>query len=186
MTKGWIKLYRELLDKPVWLCSTPSQKVILVTMLLMANHKENEWEWQGRPYVCKPGQFITSLESIQLKCGKGVSVANIRTALKRFEKYGFLINKSTKLNRLVTICNWDTYQNQENETNKQPIDSQQTANRQPTTNKNVKNEKNVKNYSAPFSFEQMDILQAKEHNDRVFEEVVNDDHVVAEPLQVST
>lgn len=110
MTGGWIKLYRQLLEKPIWLESSPEQKVILITLLSMANHEEKEWEWQGVPYKAKPGQFVTSLESIRKKCGKGISLQNVRTALKRFEKYEFLTNQSTKQNRLITIVNWGIYQ----------------------------------------------------------------------------
>lgn len=36
--QGWIKLHRELLDKPIWTESTPEQKTILITLLMMANH----------------------------------------------------------------------------------------------------------------------------------------------------
>ncbi|MDL0274350.1 hypothetical protein [Clostridioides difficile] len=39
--KGWIKLYRELLDKSIWKDIKPERKVILITLLLMASHKEN-------------------------------------------------------------------------------------------------------------------------------------------------
>ena len=40
---GWIKLYRCLLDDPLWQCSTNEQKIILVTLLLMGTHKEHEF-----------------------------------------------------------------------------------------------------------------------------------------------
>ncbi|MDT2601014.1 DnaD domain protein [Enterococcus hulanensis] len=145
MTGGWIKLYRQLLEKPIWLESSPEQKVILITLLSMANHEEKEWEWQGVPYKAKPGQFVTSLESIRKKCGKGISLQNVRTALKRFEKYEFLTNQSTKQNRLITIVNWGLYQEKNTELTDQPTVSSQTPNSQLTTNKNVKNDKNVKN-----------------------------------------
>lgn len=145
MTGGWIKLYRQLLEKPIWLESSPEQKVILITLLSMANHEEKEWEWQGVPYKARPGQFVTSLESIRKKCGKGISLQNIRTALKRFEKYEFLTNQSTKQNRLITIINWGVYQEKNTELTKQPTVSSQTPNSQLTTNKNVKNDKNDKN-----------------------------------------
>lgn len=140
---GWITLHRKLLDKPIWHESTPEQKVILITLMLMANHKEKQWEWQGRPYKAKPGQFVTSINSIVERCGKGVSAQNVRTALKRFEKYEFLTNQSTKQNRLITIVNWGFYQDMEQSTNKatnsQLTDDQQTANSQLTTNNNVNN-----------------------------------------------
>ena len=137
--KGWIKLHRELTDKAIWLESTPEQKTILVTLLMMANHEENEWEWKGERCEVGKGQFITSLESITKKCGKGVSVQNVRTALKRFEKYEFLTNESTNKNRLITIVNWASYQG--NEENQQA--NQQATNKQLTTNKNERTKKNI-------------------------------------------
>lgn len=140
---GWIKLYRELLDKPIWFESTPEQKVILVTLLLMANHDGRQWEWQGQQYYAGPGQFVTSLSKIAEKAGPGISMQNVRTALKRFEKFNFLTNQSTKVNRLITIVNWGFYQENPNEpnkaTNSQLTKSQQRANKELTTNKNVRN-----------------------------------------------
>ncbi len=146
---GWIKLYRELLDKAIWKDSTPEQKTILITLLLMANHTDSEWEWMRERLHCSPGQFRTSLDSIAAFCGKGVSRQNVRTALKKFERYGFLTDESTKAGRLITICNWGLYQSPEDIYNKaspRPLtDAQQTANRQLTPNKNNKNDKKEKN-----------------------------------------
>lgn len=146
---GWIVLHRKLLDKPIWFESTAEQKVILITLLLMANHAEKEWEWQGQKYVAKPGQFVTSLSKIAEVCGEGISFQNVRTALKRFEKYGFLTNESTNKNRLITINNWAFYQNNPNDTNRQPnkqlTSNQQAANKQLTTNNNDKQINNVTN-----------------------------------------
>lgn len=110
---GWIKLYRELLEKPIWFESTPEQKTILITLLLMANHEGRQWEWQGQQYYARPGQFVTSLAKIAEKAGPGISIKNVRTALARFEKYEFLANQSTKRNRLITINNWAFYQDKD-------------------------------------------------------------------------
>lgn len=157
---GWFKVHRELYDKPIWVTSTPEQKVILMTLLSMANFEPKEWEWKGQRYKVQPGQFITSLPSIAEKCGKGVSIQNVRTALKRFEKYDFLTDESTKQNRLITIANWSIYQGLEKPieedqqanqqtANSQLTDDQQTANSQLTASKNLrtkelKNDKEIK------------------------------------------
>lgn len=141
---GWIKLYRELLEKPIWFESTPEQKTILITLLLMANHEGRQWEWQGQKYYAAPGQFVTSLPKIVEACGPGVSIQNVRTALKRFEKYEFLTDQSTKKNRLITINNWAFYQDNPNNPNRQANSqltvNQQSANSQLTSNKNVRME----------------------------------------------
>ena len=146
---GWIVLHRKLLDKPIWFESTAEQKVILITLLLMANHAEKEWEWQGQKYVAKPGQFVTSLPKIVEACGNGISIQNVRTALKRFEKYEFLTDQSTKKNRLITINNWAFYQDNQNQPNRhansQLTVNQQSANSQLTSNNNDKQINNVTN-----------------------------------------
>ena len=148
-SKGWIALHRKLLDKAIWTESTPEQKVILITLLLMANHAEKEWEWQGQKYVAKPGQFVTSLPKIVEACGNGISIKNVRTALKRFEKYGFLADKSTNKNRLITINNWAFYQDKPDghgrQTGSQVADNRQATGRRVASNNNDKQINNVTN-----------------------------------------
>lgn len=149
MDNGWIKLYRDLIGKAIWTLSTPEQKVIFITLLLMANHEPKEWEWKGRRFVCKPGQVITSLEAIAKEAGKGISIKNVRTALVRFQNFGFLANESTKQSRLITICNWESYQKIEEQTGKQSgkqvANDWQTGGKRLATNKNDKNDKkNIK------------------------------------------
>ncbi|WP_051623465.1 DnaA N-terminal domain-containing protein [Clostridium hydrogeniformans] len=160
MSQGWFKLHRELFEKAIWQNSTSEQKVILITLLGMANHQGKEWEWEGKQFKASPGQFITSIESIIKRCGKGISVQNVKSAIKKFEKYDFLTNDSKKTGRLITIVNWGTYQGMENEairqtnkevTDKEPTDkkeltkSQTKDNLEVTTNNNYKNYKNYKN-----------------------------------------
>lgn len=159
---GWIKLHRELANKAIWQESTPEQKTILITLLMMANHQEKEWEWKGERYKAHPGQFVTSLESITKKCGKGISIQNVRTAINRFEKYEFLTNESTNKNRLITIVNWELYQSKDDELTSNLTSNQQATNKQLTTNKNVKNDKNnISIYSVFDSYsENSDIRQA--------------------------
>lgn len=143
MINGWIKLYRKLLDKAIWTLSTPEQKTILITLLLMANHEEKDWEWKGKRFICKPGQLVTSLEKIAKEAGKGISIRNVRTAIDRFQNFGFLTNESTKQSRLITICNWEGYQQIEEcadkEADKQLTNDRQTTDKRLTTNKNDKN-----------------------------------------------
>ena len=153
-SNGWIKLNRCLLDDPIWQCSTNEQKIILVTLLLMANHAERKWEWKGRPYQCQPGQMITSLASIRDKVGKRISLFQIRHAIKRFETMGFLVNKSSKTGRLITICNWDAYQSKDQSCHNDDVQNTsiwpQDSRMNVTPNKNVKNEKNTKTYGCDF------------------------------------
>lgn len=160
MAEGWIKLHRCLFNKAIWQNSTPEQKVILITLLGMANHKGKEWEWKGKQFKAEPGMLVTSLDSICTRCGKGISVQNVRSALNKFEKYEFLTQEVTKTGRLINIVNWRVYQggfeegnkdtnkevtNDQQSTNKEVTKSQQTGNKEVTTNKNDKNINNDNN-----------------------------------------
>lgn len=163
---GWVKLYRELKSKSIWQLSSPEQKVVLITILLLANHEENKWEWKGEQFICKPGQLITSLNSLVRECGDGISIQNVRTALDRFEKLGFLTNVSTKTGRLITVLNWEKYQGKDfvdnKGSNKEVTKSQQRPNKDLTTNKNdkecYKNDKEIKKYNMPSEEQEEDVL----------------------------
>ena len=133
------------MEKVIWQKSTPEQKVVLITILMMANHDKKEWEWQGKRFEIQAGQFITSLDNLAKIAG--VSTQNVRTALTKFKKYEFLTNESTKTGRLITVVNWGLYQSEQERpdkaSNKDLTKSQQRANKELTTNKNEKNEKNI-------------------------------------------
>lgn len=79
--KGWIKLHRKLKESPLYKDCNSKQRDILINLLLMVNHKTNKWIFKGEEHEVKPGQVVTSLESIANTCAKDVTVQNVRTAL---------------------------------------------------------------------------------------------------------
>ena len=162
--QGWVKLHRETQLNAVWTSTTPEQKVIFLTLLMMVNHAANQWEWEGDKYSVIPGQTITSIDSIVKAGGKGITPQKVRTALKKFEKYGILTDKSTKRGRLITLINWGKYQRQDDFiTNELTVD-QQTGNKQLTTNKNERNER-MKEFTGNFQDENP-LISYKELNNK--------------------
>jgi hypothetical protein len=143
-TTGFIKIYRELAEKPIWENSTAEQKVILITLLLMANFGEKQWEWRGKKFTAKPGQFVTSLENITKSAGTGISKQNVRTALKRFENLEFLTSQSTHRGRLITIVNWGLYQGKDKELTKCLTKTQHSPNIVLTPKEECKKDKKVR------------------------------------------
>lgn len=133
---GWIKIHRKFLD---WQWFEKSEAVhLFIYLLLKANHKDSQW--QG--IDIKRGQFISSLGKISTDTG--ISLQSIRTLLNKFEKTNEIELKSTNKFTIVTICKYECYQDENEETNKQLTNKQQTTNKQLTTNKNDKKEKNNK------------------------------------------
>jgi len=110
VNSGWVKLWRELLSKSIWIQSSPQCCKVLITILLLANHEKNEWEYKGEKHKCEPGQLITSIDSLVSTCGLGVTKEGVRSAISRLVKLGFITNVSTKSGRLITVVNWDKYQ----------------------------------------------------------------------------
>ena len=120
-----------------------------------------KWEWQGQKFKVAAGQFITSLDSLAQEAG--VSIQNVRSALKKFEeKYQFLTNISTKTGRLITVVNWGIYQGDDEEgskdSNKEVTKSQQRGNKEVTTNKNDKNDNNDKEIIIVLTQEEQQII----------------------------
>lgn len=139
MLQGWIKLHRNFLEWN-WFESDNHLRLFLV-LLLKANHKTTNW----RKIKLGPGQLITGRK--QLSLWSGLSQQSIRTVLNDFLESNFITIKTTNKFSIITIVDWNKYQNSENanqQTNQQTTNKQPTTNQQLTTSKNVKNVKNVK------------------------------------------
>ena len=69
--------------------------------------------------------------------------------MKRLENTGEINIQTTNKYRIITVCNYESYQDNQqasnNQTNKQLTSNQQATNKQLTTNKNEKNKKNDNN-----------------------------------------
>jgi hypothetical protein len=138
---GWIKLHRKFLQ---WEWFTVDEMVkLFIYLLLSANHEDGNF--QG--VEVKRGQVITGLN--KLSFNTGISIQTLRTCLKRLEKTSEINIQSTNKFSIITICNYDTYQSDQQATNKQPnkplTSNQQATNKQLTTNKNDNNIENENN-----------------------------------------
>ena len=130
---GWIKIHRKFLD---WEWFNKSEAVhLFIYLVLKANHKDGQW--QG--IDIKKGQFVTSFGKIS--SDTGISLQTIRTLLKKFEKTNEINTQTTNKYTIITICKYECYQQENEDSNTQLTNKQQTTNKQLTTNKNDKNNK---------------------------------------------
>ena len=128
MDRGWIKIYRSLLD---WEWFDDAETVqLFIYILLSANYEEKKW----RGMVVERGQTIIGIEALakRLKTTR----QKIRTRLEKLEKYGTIRTAATNRFTIITICNYDSYQDCCEPL--QPSDNQQITNSlsefQPTNN----------------------------------------------------
>jgi len=147
--QGYIKLYRQITDTPVW---ADSDKLKLWLMCLMkATHDEKTQVVGNQIIELKAGQFITGRSALSdefnrdVKKDRRVDGLTLFRWLSLFEKMEMLNIKKTNKYSLVTVLNWDKYQGQRT-SNEQQLNNKRTSNEQQlNTNKNDKNVKNVKN-----------------------------------------
>lgn len=121
----WIKLHSKILNWE-WYKNSNVFRLFL-HCLLKANWKDGKF--QGKEIL--RGSFVTSLETLsQDTC---LSVQQIRTALTHLISTGELTSKSYAKFRVITVINYELYQQVNKETNNQITSNQQADNKQVTT-----------------------------------------------------
>lgn len=137
MTDGYIWLHKKLQD---WEWYHDSKMVhIFIHLLLRANYKESQWQGE----IIKRGQIVTGRQALSRQTG--ISQQSIRTCLARLKSTSEITIKSTNKYSIITLSNYEKYQNKNNQTNQQ-INQQtnhQSTSNQPRTKKEKK-EKNIK------------------------------------------
>ena len=129
---GWIKIHRQILDWE-WYSDNNSFRVFM-HLILTANYKEKRY----KGIELKAGSVITSRDILAYQTG--LTVRQVRTALKKLKMTNELTIKSNTQGTVIEIVNYDKYQLQSSEmTNEGPTSDQQV-----TSNKKDKNEKNNK------------------------------------------
>ena len=141
--EGWIKLHRSLLDNDLWRSEPFSRGQAWVDLLLLANHKESFFYKRGNKVVVKRGQVGRS--SVELSDRWKWSRNQINKFLKDLQKEQQIILHKSTVTQSITIVNYDTYLEKEQQTGQQK-DNRSTAEvQQKDTYKNDKKEKNEKN-----------------------------------------
>lgn len=144
---GWIKLHRKITKSSVW--TDPQRLKLWILILTKARHDAGTVTFNGREQHLNIGQCITGRVSLRDEMNQGVrpslkvNSSFIYRALKDFESLEMLNIKTTAQYSVITVLNWDEYQQSEQVTN-----SSRTANEQ-LTNTNKKGKKGKKEPTSP-------------------------------------
>ena len=144
--EGWIKIHRKMLDNPI-ICKDSDYLSVWVYLLLNATHKEIPALFKGKKITLEAGQLITGRKSIasQLK----ISESKIFRIINEFKSEHQIEQQTSNKNSLITIINWNTYQQAEHQNETQMNNNRTTTEQQLNTNNNVnniKNDNNIFNY----------------------------------------
>ena len=111
MAEGnWIKLYRKMIDDPIFVNSTGPQVKVLLTVMFLAAWTPKKWDVLGHEFTVQPGEVFISTRDLADRAGDDVSHKVVRGALARFEKLGFWTLKRAHTGTLIHIVNWRKYQ----------------------------------------------------------------------------
>ena len=135
---GYIKLHRKLLENP--LMKKPAWAWLWVVLLLMANHKDEEFIFNGEVVKLKSGQFLTGRKQLSIK--SGLPESTIEDILRFLESRQQIRQQKTSKHRIITIVKWGEYQSREKDFKKSD-NNPTTIRQQADTYKNDKNDKNI-------------------------------------------
>lgn len=155
MNRGYIKFFRKFNE---WEWKTkPNTVALFVHLLLTANHTEKSW----RGITVKAGQCITGRRILAEKTG--LTEQQIKTAFSHLQSTSDVTIKTTSKYSIITITNWEKYQDTNQQNNQQPTNNQPTDNQQPTNNQpHLKNDKNDKNDKNEEEIKEKKLKQKKE------------------------
>lgn len=104
---GWIKIHRDITNH--WIFQDAEKFKWWMDMLFLASYEDNRTNVGSRIIEVKRGQFIGSLSFFMKRWG--VSKERIINFLRLLQSDGMIDKKSDKNITLVTICNYESYQN---------------------------------------------------------------------------
>ena len=117
---GWIKLHRKINENPILKKGKVfSNFEAFVWLLLRSNFDDAKVVIGGEIYKLKQGQMITSKKKLmkQFKWGN----SRLNTFLNLLEKDKMINSKSNNKLTMITILNWDSYQDSKSQTNTKQI-----------------------------------------------------------------
>ena len=146
--KGWIKLYRQLQECPLWYDEKFTKGQAWVDLLLLANHRDKKILFNSEMITIKRGQYLTSM--VKLSGKWKWNRKTVSSYLNMLEKEKMITKLSDNTKTLITIENYEMYQCTD-ELDGQPIGQPitqpigQPRDNSLDINKNIKNDKNIKN-----------------------------------------
>ena len=109
MNRGYIKLFRKIEDNILWRSNEPyCKRAAWVDLILLANHKDNDFLMGNKKIVVKRGQHWTSNEKLQQRWRW--SEKRVREFLKLLQEEGMIYLETTNRGSMITLVNYGKFQ----------------------------------------------------------------------------
>jgi hypothetical protein len=128
---GWIKIHRQLLSWEWYSCTNTTR--VFIHLLLTASWRNARWQGVEIPR----GSVFASPET--LATATGLSRQQVRTVITRLKSTSEITTKSTSKGTLITLCNFETYNSEETDSNQHfnQRDNQKLTSDQPAINQRL-------------------------------------------------
>jgi len=141
MSKGWVKLHRELQYHYLWMDKPFTKGQAWVDIILMVNHKNNKCVLGNELLEVERGSTITSIRKL---CERwGWSKTKVVSFLNLLKSDNMINYFSDTKKTVLTIENYDLYQDIEDTEKTQKGHEEDTERTRKSTNKNDKNDKEI-------------------------------------------
>jgi len=111
--QGWISLHRKILSNPV-VCKDSEYFSVWCYLLLNATHDSHDTMFNGKRITLGKGQLITGRKAISSQFK--INESKVQRILKKLETEQQIEQQTGNKNRLVTVLNWNDYQESNNKT----------------------------------------------------------------------
>lgn len=107
---GWIKIWNQTLDSDFWTIDQAfSYRDAFIHVLLSANYKQGITNRNGHTMTIQRGQWLTSIR--KLGAAFRWDKHKVYQWLKFMETCGMITSQSVQFGTLLTVVNYDKYQN---------------------------------------------------------------------------
>ncbi|WMI81814.1 hypothetical protein [Anaerotignum sp. MB30-C6] len=146
---GWIKLHRCSLENPT-ICKDSDYFAVWCYLLLNATHQPIDVIFNGERITLQEGQLITGRNKISEQFN--INPSKVQRILKNLEIEHQIEQQTGNKNRMISIVNWELYQQSEQQNEQQLNNKRTTTEQQLNTNKNIRTKehknKDIKNNKA--------------------------------------
>lgn len=108
---GWIKLHRSIQDHFIYDFSEPDKALAWVDILLSACFQDSKVKIKSTLFTVKKGQWLVSQVTLQKRWR--MSQNKVKRLLLMLKKEGMIDFEANELATIITICNYDDFQDGE-------------------------------------------------------------------------
>lgn len=170
---GWFKFHRQIFDNPI--CTKDAEYFFVwVYILNEAKFEETRDLFKNEEIILAKGQLLTTVKDISTELN--INESKVNRILKKLEIEKQIERRASNKKTLITVLNWEKYQSDEKQNEKQVKNERQTNDNQMENNRQTSEEqmKNERQTSGKPSYYNKEIKKERIEEEKEDEEGKNE------------